>query len=45
MRPVEEIITEIESYESNDGNWLRLDNTFVLKLKDGQKIKETFFTD
>jgi len=25
MRPVKEIISELESYESNDGNWLRLD--------------------
>ncbi|UJH68810.1 hypothetical protein [Allomuricauda sp. SCSIO 65647] len=25
MRPIDEIISEIESYESDDGNWLRLD--------------------
>ena len=25
MRPVDKIISEIESYQSDDGNWLRLD--------------------
>ena len=29
MRPIQEIITEIESYETNDGYWLRLDELAI----------------